>query len=64
MKLSVIARAVALMGLCVGAVPIMGAGTDCPKKCTVEGVKCAQICGGPETFECIYDGSVLKCLPP
>ncbi|MBW2213526.1 MAG: hypothetical protein JRF48_03655 [Deltaproteobacteria bacterium] len=42
----------------------MGSGTECPKRCTIEGAGCATVCGAPLTSgTCVLDGSVLFCDP-
>lgn len=64
MKKPAIARLLALIGLCALAVPIMGGGTECPKKCVIEDAACETICDGGLDGVCVRNGSVLNCVRP
>jgi len=64
MKKSVIARVLALIGLCALAVPIMGGGTECPKKCVVEDASCETKCNEGLDGVCLRQGGVLQCVKP
>ena len=64
MNMRTIPRLLALLALCVFALPIMGSGTECPKRCTIEGAACATACGAPLTSgTCVLDNGVLFCDP-
>ena len=65
MKIPVTARVIAVIALCLIAVPITGSAPECPKPCIIEGTDCAPTCGDPITMGvCVEQtGGLLKCEP-
>jgi len=58
-----IPRLLALLALCVFAVPIMGSGTECPKRCTIVGAGCAPTCGAPlSAGKCVLNSAGTQII--